>query len=160
MQAASALRRKGAPYSGGAQCAQWRFLPETGAVEIPPNHCAGPIALNRRNGYLTAPGARATPFFGDFRPSIARDIPTRRPCRRRGRSGFGSMSRVTVGASPSGKASVFGIDIPRFESWRPSQYPHDNRRRSAPFGARRVHHKIPGEKFLVCNGRVVLLQTN
>ena len=25
-----------------------------------------------------------------------------------------------VGASPSGKASVFGIDIPRFESWRPS----------------------------------------
>lgn len=27
-----------------------------------------------------------------------------------------------VGASPSGKASVFGIDIPRFESWRPSQF--------------------------------------
>ena len=26
-----------------------------------------------------------------------------------------------VGASPSGKASVFGTDIPRFESWRPSQ---------------------------------------
>ena len=26
-----------------------------------------------------------------------------------------------VGASPSGKASVFGTDIPRFESWCPSQ---------------------------------------
>ncbi len=26
-----------------------------------------------------------------------------------------------VGASPSGKAPVFGIGIPRFESWRPSQ---------------------------------------
>ncbi len=26
-----------------------------------------------------------------------------------------------IGASPSGKASVFGTDIPRFESWRPSQ---------------------------------------
>ena len=28
-----------------------------------------------------------------------------------------------VGASPSGKASVFGTDIPRFESWRPSHPP-------------------------------------
>ena len=27
-----------------------------------------------------------------------------------------------AGASPSGKASVFGTDIPRFESWRPSQF--------------------------------------
>ena len=26
-----------------------------------------------------------------------------------------------VGVSPSGKASVFGTDIPRFESWHPSQ---------------------------------------
>lgn len=26
------------------------------------------------------------------------------------------------GASPSGKASLFGSDIPRFESWRPSQF--------------------------------------
>jgi hypothetical protein len=25
------------------------------------------------------------------------------------------------GASPSGKAAVFGTAIPRFESWRPSQ---------------------------------------
>ena len=30
-----------------------------------------------------------------------------------------------IGVSPSGKASVFGIDIPRFESWHPSQkIPH------------------------------------
>ena len=28
---------------------------------------------------------------------------------------------MTVGASPSGKAAVFGTAIPRFESWRPSQ---------------------------------------
>ena len=27
-----------------------------------------------------------------------------------------------IGASPSGKATVFGTVIPRFESWRPSQY--------------------------------------
>ena len=26
-----------------------------------------------------------------------------------------------IGASPSGKAAVFGTAIPRFESWRPSQ---------------------------------------
>jgi hypothetical protein len=26
-----------------------------------------------------------------------------------------------LGASPSGKAAVFGTAIPRFESWRPSQ---------------------------------------
>ena len=28
----------------------------------------------------------------------------------------------SVGVSPSGKASVFGIDIPRFESWYPSHF--------------------------------------
>lgn len=27
-----------------------------------------------------------------------------------------------IGASPSGKASVFGTDIPRFDPWRPSQH--------------------------------------
>ena len=30
--------------------------------------------------------------------------------------------RRAVGASPSGKASVFGTDIPRFESWRPNHF--------------------------------------
>gem|GEM_PF-4861578 len=33
------------------------------------------------------------------------------------------VGTAPVGASPSGKASVFGTDIPRFESWRPSQFP-------------------------------------
>ena len=32
-----------------------------------------------------------------------------------------AKTRGLIGASPSGKASVFGTDIPRFESWRPSQ---------------------------------------
>ena len=32
------------------------------------------------------------------------------------RAGLGNV----VGAWPSGKAAVFGIAIPRFESWRPS----------------------------------------
>ena len=32
------------------------------------------------------------------------------------------VGTAPVGASPSGKASVFGTDIPRFESWRPSHY--------------------------------------
>ncbi len=35
---------------------------------------------------------------------------------------FRCITRGLGGASPSGKASVFGIDIPRFESWRPSQF--------------------------------------
>jgi hypothetical protein len=29
-----------------------------------------------------------------------------------------------LGASPSGKAAVFGTAIPRFESWRPNQLLH------------------------------------
>lgn len=33
-----------------------------------------------------------------------------------------SSLTATVGASPSGKAPVFGIGIPRFESWRPSHF--------------------------------------
>src|SRR4051812_22641805 len=32
----------------------------------------------------------------------------------------GALDR-RIGASPSGKAAVFGTAIPRFESWRPSQ---------------------------------------
>ena len=42
------------------------------------------------------------------------------PCR--GLCIYRAPSSLTapVGASPSGKASVFGTDIPRFESWRPS----------------------------------------
>src|SRR5690606_26153552 len=31
------------------------------------------------------------------------------------------VGTAPVGASPSGKAAVFGTAIPRFESWRPSQ---------------------------------------
>ena len=34
--------------------------------------------------------------------------------------------RRLVGASPSGKALVFGTGIPRFESWRPSQLLNEN----------------------------------
>ena len=30
--------------------------------------------------------------------------------------------RRSVGVSPSGKAPVFGIGIPRFESWHPSHF--------------------------------------
>ena len=30
------------------------------------------------------------------------------------------MSPLSIGVSPSGKAAVFGIAIPRFESWHPS----------------------------------------
>ena len=37
------------------------------------------------------------------------------------------------GASPSGKASVFGIDIPRFESWRPSHLCSQMRRQRPDF---------------------------
>jgi hypothetical protein len=33
------------------------------------------------------------------------------------------VGTAPVGVSPSGKASVFGTDIPRFESWHPSQFP-------------------------------------
>ena len=35
------------------------------------------------------------------------------------RNGIGYVRR-SVGVSPSGKAPVFGIGIPRFESWHPS----------------------------------------
>ncbi len=35
------------------------------------------------------------------------------------RKGIGYVRR-SVGVSPSGKAPVFGIGIPRFESWHPS----------------------------------------
>ncbi len=39
-----------------------------------------------------------------------------------GGRGVFKRDKCEDGASPSGKASVFGTDIPRFESWRPSQH--------------------------------------
>ena len=90
-------RRKGAPYSGGDGRAQWRF---------------------RR------PGADC----GNFLRAIAFQVMRKRYFPRSQRLGPRRIRRIfdpapgsQVGASPSGKASVFGIDIPRFESWRPSQ---------------------------------------
>ena len=43
----------------------------------------------------------------------------RRPCLCRA----SLLVTASLGASPSGKAAVFGTAIPRFESWRPSQLP-------------------------------------
>src|SRR5690606_6171415 len=40
-------------------------------------------------------------------------------------------TNARVGASPSGKAAVFGTAIPRFESWRPSH------------PARQPSHRVP-----------------
>ncbi len=53
-------------------------------------------------------------------PSITRALPAVRICRVVGRSEY----QQRIGASPSGKASVFGADIRRFESSRPSTLHH------------------------------------
>ncbi len=65
-----------------------------------------------------ARGARKTPSTGPL-PCVPQ-APDK-PVARGGRAAYiGALRRI--GASPSGKAAVFGTAIPRFESWRPSQY--------------------------------------
>ena len=79
--------------------------------------------INGGQALLAAPaGAQGRLLAGDFRTSTARWFPgppdcclTRLRC-----TGELAIRRRLDGASPSGKASVFGTDIPRFESWRPS----------------------------------------
>ena len=60
---------------------------------------------------------------------------------------------LLLGASPSGKASVFGIDIPRFESWRPSQSPNPPNRLNEPISKRRnrLSRHVRREHFLVAS---------
>ena len=71
------------------------------------------------------------------------------------KTGLAGLSR-TVGASPSGKASVFGIDIRRFESSRPSHFVVGSR-----FGLNRDPSRT-SESFVAdtahgCSGRVFAL---
>jgi hypothetical protein len=40
---------------------------------------------------------------------------------------------LVVGVSPSGKASVFGTDIPRFESWYPNHHFKEKGPEEGPF---------------------------
>ena len=104
------------------------------------------------------------------RKGIARDRRKRYfPRSPQGAAGLGSGGRSLVfcgiwrlprrfkqahdaGASPSGKASVFGTDIPRFESWRPSQF-SVSIQNSPVYGQSR-------RDFRRCKRVIVLLQIN
>ncbi len=100
--------------------------PERGALP----DCA---TLRSTGGRLIASVApqrnRAKHLLCGFLQSLAGDLsrrmrpPVRSACRWLHRAATHTRTQQRVGASPSGKAAVFGTAIPRFESWRPSHHP-------------------------------------
>ena len=97
---------RGAAYSQLFCTAQRGNHRESAVCAAGPAHACG----NGRTGRESAARAAAN-CIGPLHPS-------RRLCIYRAPSSLTGP----VGASPSGKASVFGTDIPRFESWRPSHF--------------------------------------
>ena len=91
-----------------------QFFLTGSAAEVTPVASAGPVELRgRRADDAAAQGLSRS------RPPADLEHLTRRRASKRGRRA--AISRPPAGASPSGKAPVFGTGIRRFESCRPSQ---------------------------------------
>ena len=99
------------------------------AIRVPQPACSARAAANCYS--LRAKHSVILPERRSFRAPC----PVRRPLQSRRTAGRKkcdfpsctpprpSLNTAAVGASPSGKAAVFGTAIPRFESWRPSHLP-------------------------------------